>query len=88
MMKPTARQKMRWMLRTKVVDDTLIVVIGSLALLYQALDLDYFRRNGHGQKKCGAVSWDGGIGDRSQQDWREFPAGIGRVGHCAEAEGM
>lgn len=38
------------MLRTKVVDDAFIVVIGSLALLHQALNLNDFRRNGHSRE--------------------------------------
>jgi hypothetical protein len=43
---------MRWVLRTKVVDDPLVVIISSLALLYQALDLDNFRGDGHDQRYC------------------------------------
>lgn len=40
----STRQKMRWRLRTKVVDDAFIVVIGGLPLLNEALYLDDFRR--------------------------------------------
>lgn len=51
MTKLAVRQKMRWVLPTKVVDDALVVVIGSLALLHEALDLDDLRRNRHSRKE-------------------------------------
>lgn len=78
----TARQKMRWVSRTKKVDDALVVVISSLALLHQALDLDDFRRNRHSRQTCGAV-WGLDICNRRQQCWREFR--VGMVGQCAAA---